>query len=216
LQTAVLPNQLTVLLKEYERVYLEIIALQRKGELLTAGSLTFLTAGFAAAFRDSPLIEVIFLAPLLYWGVLLYFVQVTTVQMLLGGYKRYLEQEINRTIDDSVLQWERMVVPKVLHKHPSMVFAWIVPFGLTVVVSVASCWYAYDNDCHGWLSLTAFGCWVLFVIFVATAQQMQRSFEAAYKFSVECRSQSEREFSPDQFLAPTGRSHEYAQIFCWF
>jgi len=99
-----------LLLKEYEVVSQEIRGRIITNDSLIASALLILGAGLIYGIGQGK--EAVIVAiPLGFFGLLLYALFNATAIQVLAGYRRYLEERINRHVGQEVLQWERVGAP---------------------------------------------------------------------------------------------------------
>lgn len=128
-------NKMEVLKMEYTQVCNKLLYLDDQANKYVSYMLTTIAA--LAAFlqflvKDSGISDYINFSLLisagtLIMGLLIIMTMHHTVQCFrLGGYIRFLEDEINREIDCELLQWENIIASKYIHKDITTAFIYII------------------------------------------------------------------------------------------
>ena len=128
-------NKMEVLKMEYTQVCNKLLYLDDQANKYVSYMLTTIAA--LAAFlqfliKDSGISDYINFSLLisagtLIMGLLIIMTMHHTVQCFrLGGYIRFLEDEINREIDCELLQWENKIASKYIHKDFATAFIYII------------------------------------------------------------------------------------------
>lgn len=102
------PSKADVLLKEYERVCGEIRALEGNNEKIVGFGITIVTAGFVYGIGNR-ISEIFLFIPIGFDGVLFYAILQYYRVLRFGGYKKFLEEQINKGMGEKVLIWEALV-----------------------------------------------------------------------------------------------------------
>jgi hypothetical protein len=172
-----------VLLKEYLRICDDIRSLESSNDRVVGLGATLVGASAAVAFvyKFSP---VFLLLPFLIMGVLFFAIMIYLSIFSMGGYKRYLESLINKTLDENILQWEAMVGQRsqfALAKD-ILIFLYMITAMAIIILSVYQV-----NSAFGWMpgSVMAVAALILFVLVFISWKQIRSVGEFIYKASVQ-------------------------------
>lgn len=129
--------ELSVLLTEYERVYTEIMDMQRKSDTIAGLGVTGIGAILVVGLpQETP--GMLAIATLFATVLVLYITLCYCVIMSLGGYKDYLEITINDFAKIELLKWERLITKPYLHEVLEMKCLFGVLYLLPLVMFVFS------------------------------------------------------------------------------
>ncbi len=125
-------KQTSVLLAEYERVYTEIMDMQRKSETLFGFGLTGIGASLIYGIKGE--VPGIFAIATIFALVLILYIAVCyCVIMSLGGYKQYLEEAINQHTNSGWLVWEGHITKPILQDPWPMKVLWMIMLLLPIL-----------------------------------------------------------------------------------
>jgi len=97
-----------ILSNEYDRMCVEIRAIESNNEKAIAFGLSLITATFAVGIAQHVHIF-FFVIPIALVGVFFYAALMYSYVFSMGGYKAYLEDRINEKVGKNLLLWERLV-----------------------------------------------------------------------------------------------------------
>ena len=172
-----------VLLQEYLRVCTDIRTIEGANDRVIGLGATFVVAAATVGLAQH-VVPLFFALPFAIIGVIFYGVMSYVWVFSLGGYKLYLEEEINRTIGERLLLWEALVPKRntlniargVLLSVYVLVSAGIICLS---VIQVGSGYGALASGLLGGLSCA------LFVLMVASWGTMAAAVKLTYTAAVE-------------------------------
>lgn len=177
------PDTATIMevrLKEHEHLAREIRAALHAGHRVLAIALALIGASLAAAIRPEGRV-VITLLPIALGLCATYALNNYTEMLLMGGYQRRLDEEINDMLKQSVLRWETVIAP-VQHNSISSIFAQLLQF--TVLVAAALAGYYTIPDAlrqYEWVYFVALG--IVGIAMLSAYIEMSTAARRAYNIT---------------------------------
>jgi hypothetical protein len=147
-------QELTVLLTEYERVYSEIMDMQRKADTLFGFGVTGVGAGVLYGLKQE-VPGILAVVTLFGAALVLYIVLCYCVIMSLGGYKHFLESTINLQTNSEWLRWERSITKPFLHGAWEMKLVFVVMLLLPITTFILS--FTHGGISNDWIRWTYIG-----------------------------------------------------------
>lgn len=177
-------NELEILKTEYIRTFDEIKLLMESNDKNLGLGITILT-GFAIFLPDDKSKEFTLLFPVLIFALFFYGVYTYNNILIMGGYKKYLEEKINKLANSNILIWESELLVKLRNKGLWNWPTWIA-YGLFIV---GICIYSLQN------TFLYYGCtamWLLFsvivlliIILIYSLLVARKQFDRSYNLAKE-------------------------------
>lgn len=167
------------LLKEYERVCTEIRSIELANDKVIGFGLTILGVGFAYGIGGK-VDQLLFFLPVGFAGVFLYATLQYHNLFWFGGYKRFLEDRLNRLYDRPVISWEAIVAqrPRVHVINGTLVAVYFLVASAATIYSLTEIINKYSPLTYWPFTAVVVG---LFVAILFSVRRMARAFREAYE-----------------------------------
>lgn len=172
-------NKLEVLLKEKESATQEIIFKLGTSEKMLSVGVAAIAAGLSYGIKEK-INLVVMLMPILLFGLSLFWLDKYYGMLILGGYKKAIEDEINLCLGERVVFWEEMAHSNM---HSSITnISFFAFFCVFLVIVVGSALYYLWNSIEYWLfMLSATLVWI--ALFIFSVRKVLGAHDLSYKNS---------------------------------
>jgi len=177
-------SKLEVLIGEYGRLCDDIRLLETRSEKIIGLGFTVVGAGITYGLKEN-LVEVFLFLPIAMIGVFLYAGQQYYNLFWLGGYKRAVEDKINKLAGQIIVYWEALVETergRVKLRHVGLSAIYFVSI---VAVSFISIFKVFEKLGPTIASLLAATILSLVAILIAVLLSIPQGYRQAYKVSSE-------------------------------
>lgn len=171
--------ELDILLSEFNNVSQSIRSLMSSTEKIIAIGFTILVTGLGLGLKED-ILEIFFLIPIAVLAMLFYAISIYTAVLLFGGYKKHLEESINKILGKNILIWEDLI-RKLFHRSlpvTVLYFIYLIFFVFSTIV-------AFHELCiNGKISIILIFIFVilfLFILLIVSFMKMLKIFEKSYK-----------------------------------
>jgi hypothetical protein len=168
-----------MLRSEYERMCVEIRAIEANNEKAIAFGLSIISAAFAVGIAQH-VREIFFIVPVAIVGVFFYAVLMYTYVFSMGGYKAFLEDRLNELMGSRFLLWERLVQVRQKDNmiRPAMVCIYLLISSVLTYVSIMNIFDGY-GFLVGWAVLLV--TLSLLLVLVFALRRMLRMYHQIYE-----------------------------------
>jgi len=175
----------SLLLKEYERLCVEVRLVEANIEKAIAFGLSIVTASFAVGVAQH-VHEVFFVIPVAIGGVFFYATMLYTYIFSIGGYKRHVEDQLNEIAEEKILIWEELVSIRQRNNiiRPVLIAIYVLVGSILVALSVNNLITYYGVIVGILMLVTTLS---LFVILLFALRSMTKTYDHTYRNAVALR-----------------------------
>jgi hypothetical protein len=141
--------RLDLLYKECESVGSKITTLFVAGEKYLSMAFAIIVAGMAYGIKEHQH-DILLLVPFAIMTVMFYAIHMFTEVNALGGYKYYLEEQINIILNKNVLLWECKIAKSRHAAAPIFLYLIYIVFLIIAVVNSLSLAWTFYTTCTFW------------------------------------------------------------------
>ena len=124
--------------------------------------------------------DLLILLPILIYAMFFHYINLHTSILELGGYKRHVEEELNRRLGEKIFMWETELVPR-RHKNVANQFIAGI-FLLVLAVSVVLAIFFASQHKYPWVIYVVLPCYVVLTAgLVFSAKNMKKAHEKTYQ-----------------------------------
>jgi len=175
--------KIELLIKECESTGQAIRTMLLTNEKVMALGFTIISTGLVYGIKEK-VSEILLFLPLAVFAVLFYGIRITAEIMSLGGYKRYLEENINSILRENVLLWESFIAPK-MHRSFVLLLLYIVYtffILLVVFISLQTIWRYYTKETFWFMVIFLLS---LSICLIISLSNLYKAFDTTYQIAKE-------------------------------
>lgn len=174
-------RELTLLYKECETTGNKIMSLIVSGDRYLSMGFAVIVAGMAYGIKEDQK-DILLILPYAILTVMFYSLQIVKESMALGGYKCFLEEQINFKLGKNMVLWECAIARR-RHTTDAPIFInviYIVFLIVTIINSLAIAWKCYTNATF-WLLVVGYS--ILIPGLIIEVRRLNKAFDNTYQIA---------------------------------